>query len=140
MNSKTSVDTQLDEIVRENKIYRFAHELQSTTDVERKKLITNKLKLIQGSTQEEMDKEAGDKLSVIRNNMNTFSLKQKWSKLTKLQKKDRIKQFIDASKYDSDKKKKTETKLLTMVDNNTLKVSFIEYDEETSKIKNITLE
>ena len=139
MESAIQVDTKIDEIIRDNKIFRFALELQNTEDESRKELIKYKLLLLQGVSKEEMVTNAKNKLDNIYDNINTFTLKQKWTRLTDKQKKERISNYIKSSKLSDDKKDLLTDKITNMMKNKTFKAQFITYNSDEGKIDNITI-
>jgi hypothetical protein len=53
----TSIDNQIDEIVKDNKLFRFASELQDTTDSERKKHLKIIIQLLQGKRPDDAHKK-----------------------------------------------------------------------------------
>jgi len=136
-----SVDTQIDELIRENKIHRFAYEFEHTENEERKNDIRKILNLLQGTKEQEREEVAKNKLSKIYDNIDKFSLKRKWSKLSISQKQDRIKEYLELSIKDEKVRQGVKDKLFTMLDGGKLKNSkLVDYDVENGKIKSINLE
>ena len=135
-----SVDTQIDELVRDNKIHRFAYELENTTDDSRKTSIMSILKLLQGTKEEEKDALAKSKRTKLYDDIDIFSLKRKWNKLSTIQKQNRLKDYCTTTINDQKIRSETEKKLFDMLENATLKPKFIVYDVNEGKITSITIE
>jgi hypothetical protein len=139
MEIATTVDTKIDEIIRDNKIFRYALELQNTTDVERKELIKLKLINLQGITPKELSTTVKTKLDTIYDNIDSFTLKQKWTKLKDKQKMERIKLFIESSDLSSSKKIQLDKTIIEMIKNKTFKIAYIDYDSKNGKILSINI-
>lgn len=131
-----TVDNQIDEIIRECKIYRFASELQFTKDDIRKNDIKDILNTLQRSSNNE--DSARDKLNKIYDNIDKTALLKKWTKLTLSQKQDRIKDFVKRT-YKNDKNE-TEKKLLDMLNNGKLKMGWVDYNNKEGYIIAINIE
>lgn len=139
MESTVSFDTKIDEIIRENKIFRFALELQNTTDETRKELIKHKLKILQGTSILESNDMAKSQLDNIYDKIDNFRLKQKWTKLNDKQKQERITNFIKMCKITELKKIRFQEKISEMIKNKLFKPSYIDYDDVNGVINNIVL-
>jgi hypothetical protein len=139
MDSTVSIHTKIDEIVRENKIFRFALELQNTVDETRKELIKHKLKTLQGSTTNESQTTAKSQLDNIYDNIDVFTLKQKWTKLNEKQKQERIKHYIKTSGLNEIKQTKLQDKITEMTKGKLFKVTYIDYDNKEGKINSINI-
>jgi hypothetical protein len=141
MEIQLSVDTQIDEIIRENKIYRFAYEFERTEDADRKAEIKKILNILQGTKEQEREDAAKSKLNKIYDNIDKFSLKRKWTKLSVAQKQDRIKEYLNLSIKDEKLREGVKEKLFTMLDDGKLKTTkLVDYDVENAQIKSINLE
>jgi hypothetical protein len=121
-----SVETQLDDIIRENILHRFASELQNTSvDNEiRKKDIKDIIALYTANTEEINTKDAQSKLDKLYSSIEENSLKKKWISLTLAQKEDRLKTFMKLLSKDDIYIER----ILKMLEKGTLKQSYIEYD------------
>ncbi len=100
MELVTSVDNQIDDIVRENKIHRFASELQYTLPEERKTILREILQLSSDKKESSgngMETDARNKLNKMYDSIGENSLKKKWVSLTTSQKQERIKSYIKNS-------------------------------------------
>lgn len=133
MSDSTSMDNQIDDIIRENKVYRFALEFQYATSEERKSHLKEILKMYE-PRDKQIEENARTKLNKIFDTIEENSLKKKWSKLTLNQKKDRIKFFINNKKI-----KLTENNVIEMLENGTLKSTYVDYDSEVGVIKSIII-
>ena len=134
-----SVDNSIDDIIRENKIHRFATELEKTEEEERKKDIIEILYHLE-RLKTDVGENARSKLNVICDNIDQGALKRKWSKLTLSQRKDRIKDFFKRTIVDEKDRKKKEIKILDMLESGKLKQKFVTYDQVNGKIMSIDLE
>lgn len=136
-----NMNTIIDKMISENKIYRFASELQYTESDERKEMLRDILRKLQinniSNEEKEKDKseKAKDVINTLSEKINKGSLQKKWNKLTKDQKMERIKLFFEKNK-DS---KLNEEKILQMVDDDTLLNKYIEYDDVETEIKSINI-
>jgi len=139
MEITTNINTKIEEIIRDNKIFRYALELQNTTDVKRKELIKLKLINLQGIPTKELSTTAKTKLDEIYDNIDSFTLKQKWSKLKDKQKLERIKLFIESSDLSDSKKVQLDKTIIEMIKNKTFKTSYIDYDSKDGKIISIDI-
>lgn len=137
-NEGMSVDSQIDQLVRENMIHRFASELQNTTGEERKEQIREILRITQRSEKDPM--EAKNKLLKIYSNIDTELLKRKWTKLSDLQKKDRLREYAKRTIVDEKKRKKVENKIIKMLNDKTLKQKQVNYDNVIGQIKSIDID
>ena len=140
MEGQESVDNQIDELVKENMIHRFASELQNTTGEERKKEIREILQILQRTKNIENDlKGARDKLKKIYDNIDNEALKRKWNRLTALQKQNRIKDFLKTTIKDEKTREITEKKIISMLEEGKLKQKFVEYDHLMGKISSVNI-
>lgn len=136
-----SIDNVIDEIIRDNKIFRFASELQNTNtnNVERKQDIQNILRNLERSNVEEQHC-ARDKLDNIYSKIDTCALKKKWCRLQVTQKKERIKKYLNDNITDIEQRNKFEKILVEKLEQGYLKtIKDIDYDVELGIIKNISI-
>jgi len=125
-----SFDNILDNIVKDNKIYRFVFQLEKTNiDDDRKKLkvILDKLQGIKT--------DVSNKMMKLYSRMEDATYNRKWYKLKSDQKKEKIKEFMNTIKIKN--KKKIENKLFELIDTKKLKDKDIEF--ESGKIKCIKI-
>jgi hypothetical protein len=133
-----TVDNEINDIVRENLIYRLAIELEYTEDEIRKEEIKNKLNKIQFSEKIEFD-ETKTKLENMFNKINEFVLKKQWTKLTANQKNERIDNFIKSKKMSDDKTLLVKDTIDKLIKNKKLKSSYIDYNSELGQIDEINI-
>lgn len=132
----TSVDNQIDEIVKDNKLFRFASELQDTTDSERKKHLNIIIQLLQGKHPDDAHK----KLQELYTYIDKQIYKQTWTKLTKDQKIIKIKEFVKDTINDSEERESIENELIQLINKGKLKtIRDVTYDSEQSKIITISV-
>ena len=139
---ESNISTIIDNIVRENKIFRFASELQSTENEERKEMLREILKKLHNDTNDKSEK-ARDEISKICVKINENQMKKKWFRLSIEQKTEQITKYID-EKYLNNTEIKTKDKelktILYMLNDNKLENNHVEYDEKKGKIVNIDYE
>lgn len=133
-----TIDNEINEIIRENLIYRFAIELEYTEDEYRKEEIKNKLNKLQFSEKIEYD-ETKTKLDNMFSKIDEFVLKKQWTKLTPNQKNERIDHFIRLKKLSDDKVLLIKDTIDKLIKNKKLKSSYIEYNIETGQIDEINI-
>jgi hypothetical protein len=132
----TSIDNQIDEIIKDNKLFRFASELQDTTDDERKKQLKIIIQLLQGKEPDDAHK----KLHEMYKDIDKQIYEQRWTKLTKAQKIVKIKEFLKSNISDSEERKNIETELIQLVNNGRLRtIRDVTYDSKQSKIITISI-
>lgn len=139
MDEDNSIDNQIDNIVRDNKICRFASELQHTTDETRKKTISTILKSLDKSAiQNDLETDAQAKLKKIYENIDNEALKKKWAKLTSKQKEGLLVKYFDALENNEENigKKK---KCMDLNSNGKLATKYVEYDSAKCEITNINI-
>lgn len=124
----------IDSIVRENKIYRFASELQYCENEKRKDMIRKILKKIHNDTNDKSEK-AREEITKICSKINENQMKKKWFRLFDEQKEEQIKKYYEENKDKQEEQKK----ILEMLKNNILENKFVDYDEKNGKIINIEL-
>jgi hypothetical protein len=130
----STVDNQIDEIIKDNKIFRFASELQGTTDSERKKQLKTIIHVLQGAQYE----NSHQKIVEMYDDIDKHIYEQRWVKLNKEQKKFKINEFLNETIKDQDNKNIIKTEMNELIDKNKLRtIKDVEYDSKTSKIINI---
>jgi fructosamine-3-kinase len=139
---ESNISTIIDNIVRENKIFRFASELQSTENEERKEMLREILKKLHNDTNDKSEK-AREEISKICVKINENQMKKKWFRLSIEQKIEQITKYID-EKYVNNAEIKTKEKelkkILDMLNEDKLENKHVEYDEKNGKIVNIDYE
>lgn len=130
----TSID--IENILKENQIYRFSCELQYSHDDERKEKIR---KILRSYQNEVLDKEkllrARSGLDKFRDEIVKNQYKKKWHRLTKEQKKDKLDEYY-YNMYDKTDEKK---EIYELLENDKLKNSNVNYSESEGKINEIIL-
>src|SRR5690348_6815390 len=91
---QNSPDNIIDEIIKDNKLKRFASEIQHTNDSNRKQDLREVLRCLEGATTIKFEESAKTKLNKIFDEMDNSTIHNKWSRLSIPQKKDRIKEFL----------------------------------------------
>jgi hypothetical protein len=105
MNTHIIVDNIIDEIIKENKLYRFINELANmkytnieknilTDDLERESKLVNIIENLEGKNIKIDEKNARNKLDKILDKIDECNLKKKWNRLTIEQKINRINDFF----------------------------------------------
>lgn len=143
MQQEQTTENIIDELIRECKIYRFASELNSTEDENRKTILRNILSILQRcdkETKEEKIELTQKKLNDIFDKEDAHALKKSWGRLNEIQKTNRIKNFVSKMIMDNTKKQQYENKLLELLGTKKLKKSQVEYDEKNGEITNIDIE
>ena len=141
MNQEKSVDNQIDEIILECKIYRFASELQNTDDEERKTDLRKILNMYQRSEQSPIKTNtARQKIDDMFDKIEESSLKKRWLKLNIIQKKNKIEKFVSNMVMDDNKKEEYKKKLLNMLENKKLKKTLVDYNNTEGIITSIEVE
>lgn len=133
-----TIDTEINDIVRENLIYRLAIELEYTTDEIRKEEIKNKLNKIQFSEKIEFN-ETKIKLDDMFNRIDEFVLKKQWTKLSMKQKNERIEHFIKSKKLSNEHAILLKETIDKLIKNKKLKTSYIEYNTDLGQIDEINI-
>jgi hypothetical protein len=143
MIQEQSVDNQIDEMINESKIYRFASELQHTEDESRKTSLRSILAILQRTDKTvKLEKElnARQKINDMFDKIEISALKKLWSRLNDKQKENRIKLYVSEMVMDDAKKSGYEKKLLELFETKKLKKTLIEYDEKEGKIISVDVE
>jgi hypothetical protein len=134
---ESNIGTIIDDIVRENKIYMFASELQHTENNERKEMLRDILKKLHNDTNDKSVK-AREEITKICIKINENQMKKKWFRLTQEQKQEQIAKYYENRKEeDVEKEKKF---ILDLLKDEKLENKFVEYDEKNGKIININYE
>lgn len=132
---ETNIGTIIDDIVRENKIYRFASELQHTENTERKEILREILKKLHNDTNDKSEK-AREEITKICVKINENQMKKKWFRLAQEQKIEQIEKYY-ADKEDGEKEKKV---VIDLLKKEKLENKHVEYDDKNGKIINIIFE
>jgi len=143
MIQEQSVDNQIDEMINESKIYRFASELQHTEDENRKTSLRSILAILQRTDKTvKLEKElnARQKINDMFDKIEISALKKSWARLNDKQKENRIKLYVSEMIMDDAKKSGYEKKLLELFETKKLKKTQIEYDEKEGKIISVDVE
>jgi hypothetical protein len=134
---ESNIGTIIDDIVRENKIYRFASELQHTENSERKEMLRDILKKLHNDTNDKSEK-AREEITKICIKINENQMKKKWFRLTQEQKIEQITKYYENTKGgETEAEKKI---ILDLLKYEKLENKFVEYDEKNGKIINIIYE
>jgi hypothetical protein len=134
----SSFDNEINEIIKENLIFRFAIELEYTEDEERKNQLKIKLDKLQFT--DKMDKEETQtKLDDMFSKIDEFTLKKPWSKLSTKQKNERIDHFIKTKKLSDSEILLIKSTIDKFIKNKKLKTSYIEYNIEMGQIDEINI-
>lgn len=139
---ESNISTIIDNTVRENKIFRFASELQCTENEERKEMLREILKKLHNDTNDKSEKARED-ITKICVKINENQMKKKWFRLSIEQKTEQITKYIDET-YKNDTEVKIKEKelkiILEMLNEDKLENKFVDYDEKNGKIININYE
>jgi hypothetical protein len=122
-------DNEIDNIIKENKLFRFTTEYAHTINPDRKNILEHIIRAFDTSNTISCTK---NKLEQIYNKIDENCLKKKWGRLTDEQKKDRLKLYYndDQDKYNM---------IVKLLEEKKLKQSCVEYDTISSKIISIKL-
>lgn len=137
--SEISINTTIDQIVIENKIFRFASELQYTDDDNRKSLLREILRRLQNDNSDKSTK-ARDEINKISEKINENQMKKKWFRLTDEQKMEQIKKYFEKNIENVEKRDNEIEKVLKMLKSNSLNNKDVTYDEKNGKIEKIEYE
>lgn len=143
MHQEQTSENLIEEIIAENKIYRFASELQGIEDETRKTQLRNILAILQRcdkNTKEEKEEATQQKLGQIFAKEAEFALKKSWGKLNESQRTNRIKYYISKMIMDTPKKQEYEKKVLDLQTSKKLKKTQVVYDEKIGEIITIDVE
>lgn len=143
MQQEQSTENLIDELITECKIYRFASELQTIEDENRKTQLRNILAILQRcdkSVKEEKEDSTQQRLNAMFDKEAVFALKKSWGKLNEPQRTNRIKYYISQMIMDSGKKQEYEKKILDLHLTKKLKKTHVIYDEKLGEISKIDIE
>ena len=129
----------LDQLTIENKIFRFASELQYTENDERKLSLREILRKLQNDNSDKSAK-AQTVIDNVREKINQNELRKKWFRLTKEKKIEQIKLYYESIIKDVDERKKQIEKVLLLLENDKLINKNVDYNEKEGKIENIDLD
>lgn len=136
---EVSINTTIDQIVIENKIFRFASELQYTDDDGRKYLLREILRRLQNDNSDKSSK-ARDEINKISEKINESQMKKKWFRLSNEHKIEQIKKYFEKKIEDMEKRNVEIEKVLKMLESDSLKNKDVTYNEKEGKIENIDYE
>lgn len=139
MSTERPVSVLLDQITIENKIFRFASELQYTENDERKLVLREILRKLQNDTSDKSAK-AQSIIDNVREKINKNELKKKWYRLTKDNKIDQIKSYFNSNIEDINERKIQTDKVLSLLENDNLINKNVIYNEKEGKIEGFDLE
>ena len=136
-----NVDEIIDEIIKSNKLRRFAAELNHTqnVDIDRAKKL-KKLVAIFGAPEKKIEDIGKLKVNEIYDKMNTQTLHWKWSKLSIPQQKNRIKEYLKIAVSNEEKRNDAEKLLFQLIETEKLKKNAVTYNTETSQVTGIFLQ
>lgn len=134
-------DNIIDDIIKQNKVKRFASEVGSMKNkienLERMEDLKQIMAIIQGVNQENFEKSAKSKINEIYDKINTQTLHWKWSKLSIPQQKDRVKEYLKVTIDNDEKRSQAEKLIFGLIESQKLKKKAITYDTEKSQITGI---
>jgi len=126
--SRITIDT----IVKENKIFRFASELECCNCPNRTKMLNSILKKLH-SDSSDMSEKSKSQVETLCEKINLEALKKKWFKLTKEQKEEQIKKYYSQEENKDEEYQET----IKLLNEDKLENKNVEYDEKNGKIINI---
>ena len=144
VKNKNTVDEmkcaiQIKKMIKNNKINRFASELSHTEDEERKKDINSIMNLLQGITEETKEIDTKNKMNEMYKDIDDFTLKKSWTKLTKDQKKNRIQNYFLNNKENKENDELTLKNILELFTNGKITKKNISYNVKDGEILEISL-
>lgn len=142
MEHEKSPLTQIDSFISENKIYRFASELQYITDETRKNELRQILNIMRASdktNEEKKTEHSRKKIDDLFDKIQETAYKKTWGKLNLNQKRNRIIAYVNEISMDDNKKEELKAKLTNMINNKKLKQTLIEYNSKDGVISKIDL-
>jgi len=135
MNQSNTVDNIIDEIIKENKIQRFALELQNTLSDTRKAEIKSILHMLEGSGIAKDTHDARNKLNDIYQKIDECALKKKWNRLQVSQRVERVKKYLSELIPDAKKRKPIEDQLVETIKSGGMTTAkYVTYDQYTGNI------
>jgi hypothetical protein len=137
--SEISINTTIDQIVIENKIFRFASELQYIDDDNRKYMLREILRRLQNDNSDKTSK-AREEINKISEKLNENQMKKKWFRLSNEHKIEQIKKYFEKKIEDIEKRNAEIQRVINMIESNFLKNKDVTYNEKEGKIENIDYE
>jgi hypothetical protein len=137
-----SINTIIENIVKDNKITRFSSELQYSNfgGEERKNKIREILKRLSNNNSEhEKSNKAKDDIANLCNIVNENALKKKWIKLTLDQKTGQIEKYFKLKIDDAELCLKEVDKIIDMIKNDKITNKSFTYNEKEGKLEDIKL-
>ena len=135
MNPSNTVDNVIDEMIKENKIQRFALELQNTLNDTRKAEIKSILHVLEGSGIAKDTHDARNKLNDIYQKIDECALKKKWNRLQVSQRVERVKKYLSELIPDAKKRKPIEDQLVETIKSGGMTTAkYVTYDQYTGNI------
>lgn len=129
----TSYDSQVLELIRNNKIYRYATELQNITDEKRKKEILDIMNKL-NEQNETMEEKAKKEIDQICTTLEHSIAKKKWFRLSEDMQIDKLNEYI--KKHNLQDK---QDQIMILYKEGKLKGKKIVYDSENMCITNIVI-
>lgn len=132
------IDNIIDDIVKQNKLRRFASEIGAVKDnIERVAEIKQIMSVLQGASEYNFETSAKSKINEIYDKINAQTLHWRWSKLSTPQQKDRIKEYLKVAVVDAKKRSDAEALIFSLIDSGKLKKNSVTYDTEKSQVTGI---
>ncbi len=133
-----NADDIIDNIIKTNKVRRFASELNHTQNSDTKRAADiKKIMDLLGASEKKHEDMKKSKLTEIYDKINTQTLHWKWSKLSIPQQKDRVKEYLKITVLDPKKKEEAEKLIFGLINSEKLKKNAITYDTEKSQVTGI---
>jgi hypothetical protein len=143
MDKEVLINTKIDNINRENRIYKFTSELEylltNNHNSERIPLLREILKILQNNN-DDKELKARENITNLCNKLTENQLKKKWVRLTLDYKIDQIKKYCLEKFENNEERVKIQEKILKLLEEGKLKQNLIEYNEKIGKIINIEYE
>ena len=125
--------TIIDNIVRENKIYRMSCELEHIDNKERKESLREVLSMLRNKDVDKSER-ARENINNVCNKLTESKFKKGWNRLLTEQKEEQLNRFFKDEKNDDIKKK-----VLKLFNDGKLKQKMVEYDKTNGKIISFNL-
>lgn len=136
-------DTDIYQIIKDNKQFRFQLELSLTTDEERKKQLQTIINNLNQVIVFDKDNNLGKTMhQQLNNDIDKEVYSQPWNKLKECQKEVKIREYVDNTYSDHEKNDMLQTFLEELKKSklkNTVKHNRVDYDSTNSKIIKIEL-
>lgn len=130
-----SITNEINDIIKNNIIYRFENELVDTVDNNKKNIINNILSILQNKT-DKIEKNTKTKLDNIFLDLDKKIYSQPWNKIQQNYKENKLIEYIDENYNDNPNKLLIKEFLLNLLETGKLKtIKDIEYDQKEAKIK-----